>query len=457
MIPNLDFLRLSSTSSLAGFMPTDPAYQQVGMPHLLGKKHPWQPFGDDNLYPQHLIRFRSYSPTHAAILKLKHDLLIGEGFLNLPLNQSLISPNLLHHIGQDYVLFGGFALEVIWSRDGTKPAALRHLPFSQLRLSQPNEATQNPDHVYLSRDWQAYQQHQTPDYKPIMIPLFDPEAAKRQPRQVWYYADYCPEWPHYPIAPYQAALPEVVWDYEYSQFKTANMQNGMFPALHISVDSEPTEDERQQFYRELKRKFSGAAQAGEVLITYGMNGSGKVSIAPIEVRGNADLYKAWATDTTQRIITAHRLSSPVLAGLPGHGSLGGRGNEISVAAEHFFNTVIRPMQLTILQQLMHLAQFAGLTVNDLDISNSKPIRLVFEEDLLAKLLTIDELRQELGYEPRLSGINDKAGHQPTVAESLLRHQTDQDTNPPQGHDTALHKGSSSTKSPRLTSDHSLAQ
>jgi hypothetical protein len=222
------------------------------------------------------------------------------------------------------------------------------------------------------------------------------------------------------MASYQAALPDVVWDYEYSRFKTANMQNGMFPALHITVEGEPTEEERQYFYQELKRKFSGSKQAGEVLITYGEEGAGKVAIKPIEIRGNADLFRTWSEDAVQRIITGHRLSSPVLAGLPGHGSLGGQGNEISIAFEYFFNTVIRPLQLTVIKELQQLLAFSAQDFQQLEIANSKPIRLTFGEDLLQKLLTIDELRAELGYENLSSGMNSVTPPAKTVAQSLLK-------------------------------------
>lgn len=409
MLPKLDFFRLAASARPVLQAPSATANTTT----VAQAQEQWHRYGEDNLYPQHLISFRHYSPTHAAILRLKADLLAGEGFLNLPAGQQLLSPTMLNHLATDLAIFGGWALAVTWSRDGKQIAVLEPINFAELRrakqdMAKAGKLTQPPG-FYRCADWQGWMANRNQALAPVFLPAFDPALAQQYSRQVWYHAQYSPEATHYPVAPYHAALPDVVWDYEYSRFKTAHIQNGMFPALHVQVEAEPSEDERLHFQRELKRKFGGSSQAGEVLITYGFEGSGRTQIKPIEVHGNADLFAAWAADATQRIISAHRLSSPILAGLPGQGGLGGRSNEIAVAFEHFFNTVIRPQQLQLLHDLVQLLQFSTLS-NDqqamqLDIANSKPIRLVFGEALLQQVLTKDELRAELGYEVADSPAN----------------------------------------------------
>lgn len=392
-LPKLDFLRLSATGAEQAL----PAVPQLHRSEPV-QGEAWYRYGQDNLYPQHLLAYRNYSPTHAAILKLKADLLAGEGFLNLPAEAgAFLDEDLLHHLATDMAVFGGMALQVHWARNGTQVATVTALPFAQVRKAVPVQ--DKAAHYYLSADWAAWMQGRKPWAAPYTLPAYDPSQAKQQPIQVLYWFQYSPDASLYPLAPYHAALPDVLWDYEYSRFKTAHMQNGMFPALHVQVEAEPTEEERQHFQRELKRKFGGSSHAGEVLITYGYDGSGRTTIAPIQVHANADLFEGWAADTVQRIVSAHRLSSPVLAGLPAHGSLGGRSNEIAVAFEHFFNTVIRPQQLSLLRLLQRVLAFTPWATAGLDIANSKPVRLVFSEQLLQQVLTQDELRAELGYAP----------------------------------------------------------
>lgn len=403
----IDFVRLSKTDPIAGTDVSRPANYQT---------EPWHRYGHDNLFPQLLIRYRTQSPTHWSILKLKTDLLRGEGPMGSTELPGWLSPHLISQLAQDYVLFGGIALQVIWSRDGSRIADVSVVPFAELRLAKDGTG------YYRSTDWRAWHERRDQDVAPQLVQRFDPEQARSNPLQIWYFADPCPEWPHYPMPSYQAALPDLQWDYEYAIFKASSMQNGMFPALHIHVEADPTDDERQRFYTELKRKFRGSGQAGEALVTFGVDGAGRTSVTPIEIRGNADLFKTWAADTAQRIITAHQLSSPVLAGLPGRGGLGGRANEISVAYEYFFQTVIRPMQLNLLTELKALLAYANQTHDGLEIINSKPIRLVFSETLLAKLLTRDELRQELGYPPVETSINGTVPVDNSLSEPVTDHE-----------------------------------
>ncbi len=365
----------------------------------------WVKYGSDNLYPQQLIDCKSYSATHQAILNLKTDLITGEGFLQSAdkgSSAAVPSTDLLRRLASDYALFNGFAIQVIWSRDGKRIAEYRHLNFSTLRMALPAPGMQ-PDTWYYSRNWEAWEKESDPSCRPLEMPAFNPAESKIEPRQVYVFAEYAPEVEHYPIAAYNSALPDIMFDFEYGRFKLNSMRNGMFPTLHIEVQGQPTSEEKDNFYRSLKKKFSGTEQAAEVLITYGIEGAGKTTVTPIEVRGNADMFREWEAQSVQRIISAHRLSSPVLAGLPGRAGLGANGSEIAVAYEHFYNTVIRPMQINICASLEGLLAYSGKQPAALVIANSKPIRFVFTENVLEKILTRDEMREEIGFGPMQTG------------------------------------------------------
>ena len=364
---------------------------------------PWVKYGSDNLYPQQLIDCKSYSPVHQAILNLKTDLIAGEGFITAPdVPYSLPELSLLRKLAHDYALFNGFALQILWGRGGKTIAEIRHLNFSSLR-AELTGAGMAPETWYYSSNWEAWEKEGDPFYRPYPVAAFNPSQSRNEPRQVLVFAEYAPEIECYPLASYNSALPDILFDYEYGRFKLNSMRNGMFPTLHIEVEGEPSDAEKEAFYTALKRKFGGTEQAGEVLITYGTEGAGKTTVTPIEVRGNADMYREWEAQAAQRIISAHRLSSPVLAGLPAKSGLGGNGNEIAVAYEHFFNTVIRPMQLNIINVLKPLLALAGTPHPDLDIANSKPIRFVFSEQVLQKILSVAELRSEIGFGPLPEG------------------------------------------------------
>lgn len=394
------FIRMGAegnAGSLGGIIPQ--AEPPIHVPSHLK----WLPYGEDNLYPQRLQAFRNMSSTHAALLKLKAQLCAGEGWLEQPHLQGF-DQILLQQLSVELALYGGFALQVIWAKSRKHIAQIQLMPFGHLRVITPPVGEAVQWYAY-SPHWEAWEKQRSPSAKPMLVRAFSQEAAAQYPRQILYAYEYSPALNHYPEAPYQAALTDIRFEEAFSQFRLQTMRNGMFPAMHIEVEGSPSEEEKEIFYQELKKKFAGANNAAEVLITYGYEGHGRVKITPIEVKANADLFKAWASDARQRIITAHRLSSPVLAGLPGSGSLGGSGNEIAQAFEHFYNTVIRQMQQLICLNLDKLLPFLP-TVNEplpqpkqLAIANAKPVRFPFGENLLARLLTLNELREELGFQP----------------------------------------------------------
>ena len=60
--------------------------------------------------------------------------------------------DLYSKIALDYKLFGGFALEVIWSRDKTTIAEVYHIDFSYIRAKKKDNRGNCPGY-FISNDW----------------------------------------------------------------------------------------------------------------------------------------------------------------------------------------------------------------------------------------------------------------------------------------------------------------
>lgn len=366
----------------------------------------WVRYGPDNLYPQRLIDLRSLSTTHNSILQLKTDLLVGEGWqqeTGIP----WLNTGFLRKIAADLVCFNGFALQIL--QKGTGETEIRPLPFQSLRVAKPKPG-HKPDSYFYCKAWEWFERGGSPFAKPVKVTGYQKGSKPEAGRQIFYFHLPAIENEFYPAASYHAAFSDILFENEISRFKLQNIRNGMFPVLHIEIEGLPEEQEREKFQKDLARKFQGADNAGQVLVTYGLEGEGKTRIQPIEIMGNSELFAQWSDAARQSIITAHRLTSPVLAGLPGSSTLGSSAGEIAVAYEHFHASVIRPMQRMILENLSEL--FNDLDIkpaHKLEIANVKPVRLVFSEALLAQVLTQDELRAELGYPPLQPELERKGG------------------------------------------------
>jgi hypothetical protein len=82
-------------------------------------------------------------------------------------------------------------------------------------------------------------------------------------------------------------------------------------------------------------------------------------IVPIPQNG-ADGYYTTVNDmVTQKILTGHRITSPMLLGIKTEGQLGGR-SELLDAYQHFLTTVIYPMQSDILKTFERIFKINGI-------------------------------------------------------------------------------------------------
>ena len=136
------------------------------------------------------------------------------------------------------------------------------------------------------------------------------------------------------------------------------------------ADYRSPEEERERFQRAMEAKFCGPTNTSRVLIVWGENGAVKPEIEPFTGSANADSYNAIEGIVFQKIISAHRLASPTLAGVSGSGNLSGNASEIVDAFILFNYTVIEQMRRRILDRLNVFTRINGvapLVVEELEV------------------------------------------------------------------------------------------
>ena len=100
-------------------------------------------FGVDNLFPQQLIELYDSSAMNHTCIDAIQDGIYGEGiteyggeYIN---TQGETIDDVFERIALDYTLFGGYALNLIWNKEGTRIAEIYHLPFANVRSGKPDE------------------------------------------------------------------------------------------------------------------------------------------------------------------------------------------------------------------------------------------------------------------------------------------------------------------------------
>ena len=139
-------------------------------------------YGEDNLLPNKLLELSTQSSLHTAILDKKVKMSVGDGLsydgATNKKTQDFIDEcnpyeglnDILEKCAVDLEIFGGFSLEVIWSKDKTQIAEVYHMPYQHLRSSKLNEDNQ-VDYLIYNRDWTSYTSINQCKLYPVFNPL----------------------------------------------------------------------------------------------------------------------------------------------------------------------------------------------------------------------------------------------------------------------------------------------
>ncbi|NDW19095.1 phage portal protein [Dysgonomonas sp. 216] len=330
----------------------------------------WINYGRDNNLPQQIIELNNLSAVNKSIIDSKVTYICGSG-TNKDNYYGRPNPNedwdiFIEKISRDYATFGGFCFQVITNEDG-KNLSLYHTDFSKIRVGEVNEygIAQN---YYLSNDWKKT----TGQYAPILIDAYGcPNQVQGKPC-LFYYKDYEPSLDYYPVPQYYSALNYIEADGLLGKFYRNSINNGFAPSVIVTIPSNPSDEAKAQFNRDMTNTFAGTNGANSIVVLYGESQEIKPTVTPFVASGNADLYNNVNDVVFQKIISAHRLSSPTLAGLSGSGNLSGNASEIINAFILYNYTVIHNMRRKITETLNPFVINNGypkLVINELEVIN----------------------------------------------------------------------------------------
>ena len=332
----------------------------------------WIQFGDDNLYPQYLLELYNGSSINNAIIKGVSSMIYGEGLDATDRQESdakkeswLALNSLLHNSPKDTLkclafdlkLFGMCYVNTIWNRPRTKIVEVRHIPAQYIR-SGKQDAYGNVNEYYYSADWANTRKN-----KPRYYKAFDLKD-RSDANQVLCIKDYSPGSYYYATPDYQGSTSYIQLDMEIAQFHLSNIKSGMFPSMAINMaNGIPTREERRTIERQINAKFGGSGNAGKILLTFNDGKETAPEIVPINANDNSDSYQFLSTETTRKVLTGHRVTSPLLFGVKGDGSgFGNNADELRDSYSLFNNTVVKPFQNTLLGGLEPIFH-----ANDIDL------------------------------------------------------------------------------------------
>ena len=344
------------------------------IPHLVEKSNQdWISFGDDNLYPNYILELFLGSAINGALIKSIGAMIYGEGLAatnvddNTDTKESYLRlTELLHNsdddvlkdLAMDLKLFGGCYVNVIWSRDRSRIAKMKHIPAQYIRSGKMIDG--EIDTYYYSADWSKAKKQ---EYRPRPYAAFNTDD-RTQASQILMIRDKNPAL-FYGFAPdYVAATDWIQMELEIAQFHLSNITSGMTPSMHVGFSNGvPTEEERRTIERQLNSKFAGSGNAGKILITFNDGKETAPVIEPIQMNDAQSAWEGMSKQAVNQILAGHRVTSPILFGIRTEGGgLGNNADELRDAFSLFNNTVVVPFQNTLLKGLEKIFK-----VNDINL------------------------------------------------------------------------------------------
>ena len=315
----------------------------------------WVNFDYDNLFPNVLYNLYADSPLQASILNNQMKYVYGAGLKDY--EASIFQPNLLDRWEDiikkcitDFCIYGAFSIQVVPSVNGDR-LLFYHVPVNQVRLGAYNDENQI-EYAYLATDWSRVNNSNV-----VEIKMFGNEQPKQGERYLLYFKEYDPSELFYAIPKWYSAANWMLADIALSKYYNNYIRNNFSANLAITYPCDLDEDKKKQLYEMLVESFGGEENAGNIVLLFGENGSNPI-ISSIE-SVNADLYQNVCDTVLKYIVSANRLTSPLLAGLNTSSGFSAKSDEIIAAYTLYKLTVIDEIREFIMNKINYLLTLNG--------------------------------------------------------------------------------------------------
>ena len=369
-------------------------------------RYQWVPvgiIGPDDFF-QNVTEAFTTSTTNAACIEGISDLIFGKGLYSKDeafqtVLDKLIPQEEMKRVSFDLKLYGNAAFQVYWNADHTKVVKFYHVPVQNLRAEKLYD---NPkiENYYYCVDWT--------DQKAIRnkkkVPTF---GTSNEKMEILYIKNYTPGKYYYSLPDWVSALQFSYVEAELSNLHINNIENGFLPLVMVNMNNGiPAPEERDTIEDMIEAKFTGTRNAGRFMLSFNDDPERKPTIETIQVDNLHDKYKYVSEYAQDRILVAHRITSPLLFG-------------IRTQANGFSSQSEEMMTAFSILQTMTINPFQNLIINFLTTALSdggyEDVELYFEQ--LTPLAILSQQAEDTGKTiDQVADETDKQMENPATAE-----------------------------------------
>jgi hypothetical protein len=343
-------------------------------------RYNWVPFGvrmQDDFFPIVTMAFQT-STTNAACVEGVSDLIFGKGIYtkNEGFTENLaklLPQEELKRVIFDLKLYGNGAFQVIWNDEHTKIVKFYHIPVQTLRAEKIYDTAKIENYFYCT-DW--YDMRKVRDKK--TIPAF---GTSNEKREILYIKNYTPGKYYYSTPDWIAALQFSEVEAELSNLHINNIENGFLPLVMVNMNNGiPAPEERDTIEDLIERKFTGTRNAGRFMISFNDDAANKPTIDTINIENLHEKFQYVADYAQDRILVAHRITSPLLFGIrTANNGFSSQSEEMKTAFSIMQSMTIQPFQNLILNFLNDALVEGGWSNTELYFEQLTPLAILSEQ------------------------------------------------------------------------------
>jgi hypothetical protein len=364
-------------------------------PVVENPRNDWVEYGEDNNYFQYLIDRYNGSPTNNAAVNGISEMIYGRGLEATDSEEKpeayaqmreLFSKDCMKKVCYDYKMMGQAAVQVIYSKDHSRIVQVNHIPVETLRAEKAELG--KVQGYYYHPDWSEIKR----DEKPKRIPAF---GTSKEGLEILYIRPYKAGFYYYSPVDYQGGLQYAELEEEIANYHLNNIQNGLQPSMLINFNNgTPSKEIRDEIERSIYEKFSGTSNAGKFILAFNDSKELSATIEPVILNDAHQQYQFLSDEAMKKVMVSHRIVSPMLVGIKDQTGLGNNAQELETASLLMDNTVVRPMQVTIIDELQKVLEYNEIEL-DLYFMTLQPLEFTD----LTNAMTDAEVEKETGVKP----------------------------------------------------------
>jgi hypothetical protein len=370
------------------------------------KNKEWVEYGQDNNYYQYLIDLYYGSATNNACIKGISDLIYGDGlevvradrhlsgYLDL---KKLFHEDCLRNAAMDLKMLGQCAIHLVKSKDRKKYVKAEHWAIQTLRPEKCNDKGEIEGY-YFAPDWSKLKRGQKPHRFASFG--FDDSATEC----VLVIKPYSTGNYYFSPVDYQGGTQWAELETEISNYHINNIKNGMAPSMLINFNNgQPPAEVKDMIEAQIINKFTGSSNTGKFILSFNDNAESKADITPVQLSDAHNQYQFLSTESMQKVMMSHRVTSPMLLGIKDQTGFGNNAEELKTASILFDNTVIRPFQRLLLDGVRKIMNANGYNL-DIYFKTLQPLEFT---DLSGKVVNEETKEKEFGFAKAIPTFTDE--------------------------------------------------